>query len=48
MMDKMLNTPKNREPRNPLRLVVLMGIAVVLFLMAASQIGQVADMVMLP
>ena len=47
-MDPILNIPKNHKPRHPLRLIVLLGIAVLLFLIAASQLGQVAETMMLP
>ena len=42
-MDPMLNIPKNHKPRNPLRIIVLMGIAALMFLIAANQLDQVAQ-----
>lgn len=42
MMNPMLNKPKNLKRKNPLRLIILMGIAGLCFMLAANQIGAVA------
>ncbi len=42
MMDPMLNIPQNRKPRNAGRLIVLLGIAALMFILAATRFGSVA------
>jgi hypothetical protein len=45
-MDPMIHIPKDRKPVRPLRLVLLMGMTMLLFLLILNRYGQMADMVL--
>ena len=45
-MDPITQFPKDRKPSRPLRLVLLMGMTVLLFLLMLNRYGQVADSMM--
>ena len=45
-MDPMTHIPRDRKPANPLRLVLLMGMTMLLFLLILNRYGQVADVVL--
>ena len=44
-MNQMLNIPKNHKPRNPLRLILIMGVAAFLFVIAGGQLDDIATSV---
>jgi hypothetical protein len=48
MLEPMLHKPKNVSTRNTGRLIVLIGIAAMLFIIAANQIESVAIMMTSP
>jgi hypothetical protein len=45
-MDPMMHIPKDRKPQRPLRLVLLLGMTVLLFVLIVSRFGQVAAAVL--
>ncbi len=45
-MDPMMHIPKDRKPLNPLKLVLLLGMTVLLFLLILNRYGEVAAAVL--
>jgi hypothetical protein len=45
-MDPMITVPKDRKPLNPLKLVLLLGMTVLLFLLILNRYGEVAAAVL--
>lgn len=45
-MDPMMHIPKDRKPTKPLRLVLLLGLTVLLFLLILNRYGAVAQAVL--
>jgi hypothetical protein len=45
-MDPMINIPKDRKPLRPLKLVLLLGMTLLLFLLILNRFGAVAAAVM--